>query len=152
MFSKHHYLDHKHNNAARVYVCYINDNPAGFISILPQPGNKLKDNWRVHRLVVLPEYQGIGIGIRILNDVAKLYKSEGLLLRIVTSAPSLLRALNRDNSGWYCISFGRQKTGTGMARALGKKKNNKISSTNKRMSASFYYKGNINKINNKNYG
>ena len=139
LFSKHHYLDHKHNNAARVYICYINDNPAGFISIMPQPGGSLKDNWRVHRLVVLPDYQGIGIGLKILNDIAELYTNNNLLLRIVTSAPSLLKALDK-HPNWKCISFGRKKT-TGLARNLHKnKKEIKIASTNKRISASFYYK------------
>lgn len=140
MFSKHHYLDHKHNKAARVYVCYINDGLAGFISVLPQPGSGLKNNWRVHRLVVLPDYQGIGIGIKILNDIAKLYKAEGLKMRIVSSAPSLLRALNKPNSGWKCIAFGRSKNGGGAFSGINSKQGiKKIVSTAKRISASFYY-------------
>lgn len=128
MFSKHHYLDHKHNNAANCYVCYINDNPAGFISVMPQPGT-VKNLWRIHRLVVLPDYQGIGIGLKILNDISELYKLDGKKVSIVTSAPSLLNALNRDNK-WRCNSFGK-KGGVNFG---------KITSTTNRISASFRYK------------
>lgn len=138
MFSRYHYLDHKHNKAARVYVCYINDQPAGFISVLPQPG-QVKATWRVHRLVVLPDYQGIGIGLRILNDIAKLYTEDKKVFRIVTSAPSLLRALN-NHPKWRCISFGRKLGGGLMSGSEKRAGIVKIISTAKRMSASFYYK------------
>ena len=144
LFSKHHYLDHKHNNAARVYICYINDNPAGFISMMPQPGKHTVGDWRVHRLVVLPDYQGIGIGLKILNDVAELYRLEGIKVRIVTSAPSLLKALNRKGSKWNCISFGRKKPSGGLMENYNKSRGAKhsLSSTSNRISASFYYKQN----------
>jgi GNAT superfamily N-acetyltransferase len=127
MFSKYHYLDAKHNNAAHVYVSYVNDIICGFISVLPQPG-ATKNLFRVHRLVVLPDYQGIGVGLRMLNDVAKLYKSNNKEICIVTSSPSLLAALNKNND-WRCSKFGRSKSG-----------NFGNSLTLKRISASFRYK------------
>jgi GNAT superfamily N-acetyltransferase len=128
MFSKHHYLDHNHNNAASVYICYINDQAAGFISVLPQPG-AVKNLFRIHRLVVLPDYQGIGIGLKMLNDVAQLYTDINKKVSIVTSAPSLLGALNKSNK-WRCIFFGK-KGGINYG---------KLYSTAKRISASFRYK------------
>lgn len=146
MFSKHHYLDHAHNNAARVYLGYLNGELAGFISLLPQVGKGMKNQWRVHRLVVLPDYQGVGLGIKLLMDIADLYKEEGLMLRIVTSSPSLLKALNRDNSGWRCINFGRSSDAGGIAGNIQKKRNKevKIVSTVKRISGSFVYDKKIN--------
>lgn len=48
--------------------------------------------WRVSRLVVLPDYQGIGIGKRLLNFVAELYTSQSKLpFYILTSNPQLIR-------------------------------------------------------------
>ena len=75
MFAKHHYLSHSHNNAAKVFVATINDNIAGFLSVLhfPNVNKRLK---KVHRLVILPDYQGAGFGIRFLNEIAKIYKDE----------------------------------------------------------------------------
>jgi GNAT superfamily N-acetyltransferase len=48
--------------------------------------------WRVSRLVVLPDYQGIGIGRAMLAAVAELYPR----LRITTGHPAMLRALSAD--------------------------------------------------------
>ena len=48
--------------------------------------------FRVSRLVVLPDYQGIGIGKRLLNFVAELYTSQiNLPFYLVTSNPQLIR-------------------------------------------------------------
>jgi GNAT superfamily N-acetyltransferase len=53
----------------------------------------MKTNYfRVSRLVVLPDYQGIGIGKRLLNFVAELYTSQiNLPFYLVTSNPQLIR-------------------------------------------------------------
>ena len=43
MFAKHHYLSHTHNNAASVYLALINDEIAGFLSVLHFPHPKSKN-------------------------------------------------------------------------------------------------------------
>jgi len=109
MFAKHHYLSHSHNNAANVFIATVNNEIAGFISILPQPG-KLQRQKRVHRLVILPDYQGAGIGIKLLNEVGYLYKKEKWIYRINTTAPSLINALKKSKL-WNCHHFGRHNCG-----------------------------------------
>jgi GNAT superfamily N-acetyltransferase len=109
MFAKHHYLSHTHNNAANVFIATVNDEIAGFISILPQPG-KLQRQKRVHRLVILPDYQGAGIGIKFLNEVGNIYKKEKWIYRINTTAPSLIYALKKSNK-WNCHHYGRHNCG-----------------------------------------
>jgi ABC-type polar amino acid transport system ATPase subunit/GNAT superfamily N-acetyltransferase len=117
MFAKHHYLSHSHNNAANVFIATINDQIAGFISILPQPG-KTKFLKRVHRLVILPDFQGAGFGIKFLNEIGYIYKKEKWRFIINTTAPSLIHAL-KNNKNWNCHHFGRtssdkmQKTNRG---------------------------------------
>ena len=106
MFAKHHYLSHSHNNAANVFIATVNDEIAGFISILHFPHPKAKDLKKVHRLVILPDYQGAGIGLRLLNEVGKIYKHEKWRYTIVTSAPSLINALKKSNE-WICVRMGR---------------------------------------------
>jgi len=108
MFSKYHYLSHKHNNAANVFVAFINDELAGFLSVLHFPHPKANNIKKVHRLVILPDYQGAGFGIRFLNEVGKIYKKEKNRFNIVTSAPSLVSALKK-NSIWIATRFGRTK-------------------------------------------
>lgn len=135
MFAKHHYLSHSHNNAASVYIATINEQIAGFLSVLPQPG-KVKRLKRVHRLVILPDYQGAGIGVKFLNEIGYIYKKEKWRFIINTTSPSLIYSL-KNNKFWNCHHFGR--TGGGV---LGKKDvNNKaIMYKSTRITASFELK------------
>lgn len=122
MFSKHHYLSHSHNNAAKVYLAAINGVIAGFCSVLHFPHPKVKNLKRIHRLVVLPDYQGAGIGIRLLNEVANLYKKEKQRVSIVTSSPALIFGLKKRNN-WACKFIGRQSGGTNSSQVHGKGRN-----------------------------
>lgn len=79
----------------------------GFIAILHFPHLKNPKIKRVHRLVVLPDYQGIGIGIRLLNKVGDYYKENGFDFRIVTSTPALVHSLKK--RGWILVHYGRGK-------------------------------------------
>tara|TARA_R100001463_G_scaffold22722_5_gene54544 strand:- start:3673 stop:4749 length:1077 start_codon:yes stop_codon:yes gene_type:complete len=108
MFAKYHYLSHTHNNAAHTYIATINDEIAGFISILHQPHPVAINLKKVHRLVILPDYQGAGFGIRFLNEIGKYYKKNKYRYTITTSAPSLINALKKSNN-WICNRFGRSK-------------------------------------------
>ena len=109
MFAKHHYLSHSHNNAANVFIATVNDEIAGFLSVLAQP-SKMKGQKRVHRLVILPDYQGAGFGIRFLEEVGKEYTKNGWRYTINTSAPSLIYALKK-SSKWNCHHYGRIQAG-----------------------------------------
>ena len=108
MFAKHHYLSHTHNNAANVYVAYVNEQLAGFISILHQPHPAVKNIRRIHRVVVMPDFQGIGVGIRLLEFIGKKYKENKYRYTIVTSAPSLINFFKRSKN-WILRDFGRNK-------------------------------------------
>lgn len=106
MFAKHHYLSHSHNNSANVFVATVNDEVAGFLSVLHFPHPKAKNIKKVHRLVILPDYQGAGIGIKFLNEIGNIYKKEKQRYTIVTSAPSLINSLKKSNE-WNCNHYGR---------------------------------------------
>tara|TARA_R100001082_G_scaffold62196_1_gene34805 strand:- start:1669 stop:2748 length:1080 start_codon:yes stop_codon:yes gene_type:complete len=108
MFAKYHYLSHIHNNAARVYIATINDEIAGFLSVLHFPHPTAHNLKKVHRLVILPDYQGAGFGIRFLNEIGKIYKKNKYRYTITTSAPSLIYALKKSQD-WICRRFGRSK-------------------------------------------
>lgn len=108
MFAKHHYLSHTHNNAANVFVATINNEIAGFLSVLHFPHPTAKNIKKVHRLVILPDYQGAGFGVKFLTEIGKVYKKERKRFSIVTSAPSLINALKKSML-WDCVRFGRTK-------------------------------------------
>jgi predicted acetyltransferase len=113
MFAKHHYLSHTHNNAANVFIATINDQVAGFLSVLHFPHPKTKNMKKVHRLVILPDYQGAGFGLLFLNEIGKIYQEQKQRFTIVTSAPSLIHALKKSNK-WALTSYGRKKSHGGM--------------------------------------
>ena len=70
--------------------------------------------YRVSRLVVLPDYQGIGIGKRLLNFVAELYTSQtNLPFYILTSNPQIIRGSIKN---WKITRRGHASEGTGNTR------------------------------------
>ena len=70
--------------------------------------------YRVHRLVVLPDYQGIGVGKRFLNFMAELYHSQtNRPFYIITSNPQLVRGNLGD---WKVMRSGHASRGRGDTR------------------------------------
>ena len=60
-----------------MYLAYWGEILVGFASVIPIPCGTLKYGYRQHRLVVLPDFQGLGIGTRLNQFLAELYLSKG---------------------------------------------------------------------------
>ena len=93
--------------------------------------------YRVSRLVVLPDYQGIGVGKRLLNFIAELYSTQTKLpFYILTSNPQIVKG-NLKN--WKITRFGHANRGKGDTRI-----NNEIrnSLSRKRITVSLQYLSN----------
>lgn len=85
---------------ACVCECFEAVAPSGeavaFIAVAADKyGRDRFNRYVVSRLVVLPDFQGIGLGTRLLEFVAKRYKEQRKLLYIVTSAKNLISALQK---------------------------------------------------------
>ena len=76
-FSNHHYLSGDINKSSRCWVATWEGRPVGFASVLAQPSGSMKNAFRGHRTVVLPDFQGIGIGPRISDAIGDIMLSEG---------------------------------------------------------------------------
>jgi len=61
---------------------------------------------KVHRLVVLPDYQGVGIGMTILNWAGKYWSERNKTIGITSSILNLKKALMKNNS-WFMKRQGR---------------------------------------------
>jgi len=134
MFSKYHYLSHSHNNAAMVFIATLNDDICGFCSVLPFPHPKLKNHWKGHRTVILPDYQGIGIGSILSNNVAEILKSEGKGFISTSSNPAFINSRKKSKK-WIITRIGRTSPGSGKIQ-----NKNKIGSTSSnRITVSFKY-------------
>lgn len=84
-------------SASVCYGLYDNDEIIGFCAVLHQPHGKNAKLKRCSRLVILPDYQGIGLGTKFLEVVAEYYKQQGFDFTIVTSAKNMIHALNKSD-------------------------------------------------------
>jgi len=92
MFSRHHYLSAKLHNAAQCFVAFWNGIPVAFHSYLHFPNNyKPKYVKRGHRVVCLPDYQGVGIGTRLEDFTAANLKALGYDYLIQTAHPARMQ-------------------------------------------------------------
>lgn len=67
-----------------------------------------KGKKRIHRLVVLPDYQGNGIGTRFITEVSKIVYNRGYDVNLTTTTPALVHSLVRNNN-WLLARYGRIK-------------------------------------------
>jgi len=67
--------------------------------------------YKVHRLVVLPDFQGIGVGARLLDFIAKKYNSQKKRFTITTSNSALINSLIK-NKKWALTRKGRTAKST----------------------------------------
>lgn len=72
--------------------------------MLHQPHAKIRNLKRCSRIVILPDYQGIGTGTRFLQAVAQHYVENGYEFSIVTSAKNMIAALRR-SPHWTMIRY-----------------------------------------------
>jgi len=105
MFRRYHYLNHDIHKGSRQYIGFINDKPVAFIAYrnMPHPKGAIQ---MVHRLVVLPDYQGLGIGSKLLNLTAQNIEAKYQRIHIVTSLKLFGKSLIR-NKSWRLIRSGR---------------------------------------------
>ena len=95
-------------SASQCFGLYENENIIGFIAVLHQPHGINKKIKRCSRLVILPDYQGIGLGRKFLESIAKLYISQGYDLTITTTAKNLINALRKSND-WCMMRYSVNK-------------------------------------------
>lgn len=87
LFSNHHYLTAKINNSARCWIVTWEDKPVGFTSAISFPNGHFKKAWREHRTVILPDFQGLGLGMMVSEALGEMFKSKGCRLFSKTSHP-----------------------------------------------------------------
>ncbi len=97
LFAPHHYLSGALNRAARCYLATWHDEPVAFCALLSGVGRR--GVWRISRIVVLPDYQGIGIGGRFIATIGELYREQSLRTTITTSHPAMIGYL-RSSPAW----------------------------------------------------
>ena len=84
LFKKYHYLSNEMNKSARCFIGLWNNIPVVFSGSLCLPGRipplyegDTRGKFRESRLVVLPDYQGMGIGTKFSNAIGEYFLSIG---------------------------------------------------------------------------
>ena len=107
MFKRHHYLSGSLSTAARCFLAVWHETPVAFCATVSLIGRK--NRWRISRIVTLPDYQGIGIGMAVLEAVAGLHRREGHRVNVTASHPALIGHCRRSPS-WRAV--GVKKSGS----------------------------------------
>jgi GNAT superfamily N-acetyltransferase len=106
MFEPHHYLKLPKMVAATNYVGTVDGEPVAHVAFGTQAGLR---EARACRLVIMPEWQGAGIGVRFLNTVCEMWLRgdnryrKPMPTQFHTSHPGLCAGLRRDPK-WAQIS------------------------------------------------
>jgi energy-coupling factor transporter ATP-binding protein EcfA2 len=93
MFRRHHYLNHNLPSGCRCWAALHDGRPIAFAAVAGCIG--FAGYRRFSRVVVLPDYQGIGIGSRFRDAVAAIEMPRCRRLSLVTSHPGMIRSLEK---------------------------------------------------------
>jgi hypothetical protein len=93
LFKRHHYLSGSLPRGARCYLTTWDGVPVNFCATVPLVAKK--NHRRFTRIVTLPDFQGIGIGMRAVSAIAELHRAEGHRVSVTSSHPALVRHCER---------------------------------------------------------
>ena len=105
LFEPHHYLKLPRMPASCCYLGTVDGQPVAHVAVSSRPSGRGRLEARACRLVIMPEWQGAGVGMRFLNHVCELQRRgrpgarlEGRPVTTLfhTSHPGLVAALRRD--------------------------------------------------------
>ena len=96
IFKSTHYMTENLNKSAHSFIINWKDSPVGFVAILPLVSGTVRNSFRISRIVVLPDYQGLGIGGKIVDYFGKVYAANGKTMYIKTSNPALWGYLQKN--------------------------------------------------------
>lgn len=105
-FKPHYYLDLAYPVAAQYFIGFVDGEPVAHLAVCPMFQSEY---YRATRLVIMPEWQGIGVGTAFLYEVCQMHlEGKGRLERkyrtmFHTSHPQLCRALRRSEK-WEQMS------------------------------------------------
>lgn len=74
-FYKYHYLTADLNKACKCFLFEWNDVPVGFVAILNTPRKRIPYGCSISRIVILPDFQGLGLSTIIFNFCGGMVKS-----------------------------------------------------------------------------
>lgn len=133
LFKGHHYLNHDIKKQAQCFIGMWNDVPVAFTAALNFPHPYVKGMYKEHRTVVLPDFQGTGIGNAMSEGVGDIFLEKGNRYTSVTSHPAMIGHRKRSAKWNFTRLPGNTPAKGGNAKMTGQ--------SSGRMTASFEYIG-----------
>jgi ABC-type lipoprotein export system ATPase subunit/GNAT superfamily N-acetyltransferase len=109
LFKHHHYLSADLNKASKCYMATWQDEPVALTAFLALPHPKIKGGWRESRTVVLPDYQGLGIGVRLSDYFGSLITAGGGRMFSRTCHPAMIAYRLNKKDKWKETTHSRHK-------------------------------------------
>jgi GNAT superfamily N-acetyltransferase len=78
IFRDHHYLSGAINKSSRCWLAIWEATIVGFAATITLPSGSLKNAWKGHRTVILPDFQGLGIGVRLSDAIGEIHIHNGM--------------------------------------------------------------------------
>jgi len=100
IFKEHHYLTEDVSKSCKFFLFEWNNKVVGINAVIPQPSGHFDNGVRESRIVILPEYQGLGLGYKISEFTASIYKDNGYRYFTKTVHPALGKYRNDSKNIW----------------------------------------------------
>jgi len=89
LFKKHHYLSGKNVRSFQYLLFSLGGRPVAICAYAPMPSGSVDNACRLARTVVLPDFQGLGIGSSVSDFTSGILKSMGKNIFTKTANPAL---------------------------------------------------------------
>jgi len=97
LFKKHHYLTEAVNKSCKFFLFEWNNKPIGICAVINQPRKGCPNGFALSRTVVLPDFQGMGLGTKISEFCASLFIGIGGKVYTKTVNPALGEYRNKSD-------------------------------------------------------
>lgn len=105
-FYKHHYLTQELNKSCKCFLFEWNGTPVGFIGLINTPRKGLPHDMAVSRMVILPDYQSLGLAKQIMDFSGAIVKAMGDDYRLlIKTAHDKMGMMLEHNPNWKPTQF-----------------------------------------------
>lgn len=123
MFAAFHYLTGNLHRSARCFCLFIDDQPTSFAGMLFRPHARVNDIIGCSRLVTLPDWQGLGLAMILVEKLGAAYKAMRFRLHTYPAHPALIRSFGK-SAAWKMIQkpaggMNSPRHGTTLSRQIG---------------------------------
>jgi GNAT superfamily N-acetyltransferase len=94
-FRRHHYLSAALHPSAVCHAAYVGGRPVAFTSYMMFPHPSTRNIRMAHRLVVLPDWQGLGISGRLADWCGQMLYDQRLRYRFTVAHPAMIAYFTR---------------------------------------------------------